>query len=418
MEKKTFRLLEILKPVFSKNGKQLIIGANGQEVEIGSAHFQNNKPVFFDLKGNEIKGAKALIQSNFDERSKLTNASVLKSADQDRSSLIQQFTINRRPVFLDLSGNIIDVEQGQAGGGGVLMAQNGSLVYYATIVNDVYAYFRTMQGSTVPAGLQFPITQAALTSVTNFARAHGKTLVDSNAMAIEVKSAWVEADGLPDKDKFIQMQATIPTYDKTDPNKWVPNGQKTVTLAMVGIHVVGSTLGHPEMLWGTFEHVSNDPDTTYNYNTASGTGTIVMSTGGNFVFCANGAASPFNQAHMRDSSGVIVPEPGFTISPSNTARLMPWGMVGTNASSNAELITINNSVRNMLVTGDLRINYVQTGTTWTIGGAAPNSSNQVGTNQLANTTMETYQPGSNCFDCHASNNTNVSHVFSAIKPLF
>jgi hypothetical protein len=67
-----------------------------------------------------------------------------------------------------------------------------------------------------------------------------------------------------------------------------------------------------------------------------------------------------------------------------------------------------------------------TGATWTIGGNAPNANNQVGTNKLANTTMETYQQGSdptkntglNCFGCHVTNTTDVSHVYPAIAPLF
>ena len=36
-------------------------------------------------------------------------------------------------------------------------------------------------------------------------------------------------------------------------------------LVMVGIHV-GSTKGHGEMVWGSFEHADNAPDATYKYN--------------------------------------------------------------------------------------------------------------------------------------------------------
>jgi len=432
MEKKTLRLLEILNPVISKTGKQLIQNGNGQAVEIGRAIFdKNKKPVFFDTKGVEIVGAKALIQSDLEGRSKLANPQVSKISEIDRVDLVQKFNIGRIPVFLDLNGNVIETEQGQADGS-VLMAQNGSLVYFITIANDVYAYFRTMQGTTVPfpSPVQFPTTPASLHSVTSFAAAHGKTLVDSNAMAIEVKSSWVEAAGLPDSNKFITMEAVVPTYDKTNPNDWKPNGHKTVLLAMVGMHVVGSVNGrsgvppfaspngHPEMLWGSFEHVSNTPDTTYDYTKASGTGNVPMNTSGNWVFCSNNASSPFNFAHMVDSSNDIVPVPGFTISPSNTLRVRPFGMPGSDAASNAEIITINNSVRSMLVAGDLRANYFQLGTIWTPGGAPATPTNGVGTSNLANSTMETYQLGSNCFDCHNSNTTDVSHVFSAIKPLF
>lgn len=431
MEKKTLRLLEILNPVISKNGKQLILNAAGQAVEIGSAKLiEGKKPVLFDLKGAEIKGPKAIIHSDFDEKTKLVNAKVLQRADFDNTDLVEKIVINGRPAFFDLNGNVINVETGQAGDGSVLMAQNGSLVYYITLANDVYAYFRTMQGASVPSGTKFPTNQTGLNSVIAFAAAHGKTFVDPNALAIEVKSSWVEAAGLPDSAKFITMMATVPTYDKSIANNWKPNGQKTVLLAMVGMHVVGavggagvppfaSPNGHPEMLWATFEHVSNTPDTSYTYTkTPSGTGSEPMSTAGSWVFCAAGAGEPFNVPHMRDSSGHIVIEPGFTISPSNTLRVMPFGMPGSSASSNAEIITINNSVRSFLINGDLRKNYIQTGTTWTIGGASPNGSNEVGTNHLANSTMETYQLGSNCFDCHGTNTTNVSHVFSDIKPLF
>ena len=97
---------------------------------------------------------------------------------------------------------------------------------------------------------------------------------------------------------------------------------------------------------------------------------------------------------------------------------MPFGMPSNTASSNAEIVTINNSVRSFLITGDLRQNYMQTGTTWTIGGAAPSGGNVVGTNKLANSTMETYQLKSNCLDCHVTNKTDVSFIFGNVKPLF
>lgn len=72
----------------------------------------------------------------------------------------------------------------------------------------------------------------------------------------------------------------------------------------------------------------------------------------------------------------------------------------------------------MLPSGDVRKNYMFTGATWTKFGAAPIEGNEVGTNKMANSTMETYQQGGNCFDCHTSNTTSVSHVFGPLKPLF
>ncbi|HEY4565003.1 MAG TPA: hypothetical protein VIJ36_18615, partial [Thermoanaerobaculia bacterium] len=108
-----------------------------------------------------------------------------------------------------------------------------------------------------------------------------------------------------------------------------------------------------------------------------------------------------------------------TISPSDTLRIKPFGMDGTSSTSNAEVISINNKVRSLLDPADVRRSYFHEGTTWTIFGADTTPvSNQVGTKKLANTTMETYSQGSNCFSCHGSNTTAVSHIFADIDPLF
>ena len=86
----------------------------------------------------------------------------------------------------------------------------------------------------------------------------------------------------------------------------------------------------------------------------------------------------------------------------------------------------------------MRTNYVMTGATWTENGAAPTGSFStgidVGTSQLANATMETFQQTStsfnafsnNCFSCHGTNQLQVSHMAcdpvhgctAGIQPLF
>ena len=176
------------------------------------------------------------------------------------------------------------------------------------------------------------------------------------------------------------------------------------------------------MLWATFEHVSNDPAAAYTYSrTPSGTTTIPQNTTGTWVFTSNGAAAPFNEHRMTmgGAGGAhVLPVAPFAIGPSNILRTMPWGMSGTSASSNAEVLSINNVVRSTLDAADLRRNYFHEGTTWTIFGAPPSAGNQVGTNKLENTTMETFNQGGNCFNCHGTNTTAVSHVFNSTKPLF
>jgi hypothetical protein len=425
IEKKSLRMLEVLPPVLSASGKQLILDAEGNELEIGSVKLaDNNRAVFTDISGREIKGPRALIQSKKDTSANaLTFMKKLRKLENfDRSGLVQKIKVDKKTLFLDLGGNFHETEQGQADGG-VLMAQNGSLVYYSLSVNNVFALYRTMQGATVPAGTSFPTTAADLASINAFAVANGKApVIDDIALAIEIKASWVEAAGLPDAEKFIKMKAIVPEYDKTNPDDWVPNGTKTVELALVGLHVVGSAAGHPELIWGTFEHQSNDPAADYTYKNTSNVNTNVpQNTTGNWVFCANGATGPFNQMRMMMGGADgkhIVSTPGFSIGPSNILKTMPWGLPGTNANGNAEVISTTTKVRSMLDPADLRGKYFQTGTTWTIGGAAPNAGNQVGTNKLANSTMETFAIGSNCFSCHLSNKTTVSHIFDDTKPLF
>jgi hypothetical protein len=425
MEKATFRLLEILPTVTSREGRQMVADQNGNQLEVRSARLVNGKPLLLDLNGQQIQGPRAILQPEFERK-------IQRLGAFDRTELIQRITLDDASVLsLDLFGTFPETEQGQADGR-VLMAQNGSLVYYALTVNNVFALYRTMQGATVPANTRFPVTQTDLDAITNFAAANGQPpVIDSEALAIEIKTAWIESSSLTDPSTFIQMKAIVPVYDTSNPNDWVQTGTKTTMLAMVGMHIVGSTgstnpansvnHGHPEMLWATFEHLSNGPSATYTYTkTPSGTGTVTQNTTGDWLFCSNGSAGPFNQPHIElGAPGHIVSVSPFTISPSDTRRERPWGLVGTTPVGNAEVISINNKVRSLLDPADVRKNYFHEGTTWTIFGANTSpSSNQVGTNKLSNTTMETYTQGGNCFNCHGSNTTAVSHIFDVTDPLF
>lgn len=423
LQKDSLRLLEVLPPVTAPSGRPLVQDPNGNEVEVADARIAAGRaPVLLDPVGREIKAPRALLRSKATPEPSAIERKLNQFDGFDRTELVQKLVLKDKFVLLDLFGNFHEAEQGQADGG-VLMAQNGSLVYYSLTVNNVFALFRTMQGASVPSGTKFPVNQAQLNTVLTFAAANGRApVIDSEALAIEIKASWVEAAGLVDANKFIQMKAIVPTYDKTNPNDWVPNGTQTLTLAMVGMHVVGSANGHPELLWATFEHVSNDPAAAFTYSKLpSGTTSVPQNTTGNWVFTANGAAAPFNQMHMQmggPSGDHIVAVSPFAISPSNVLRTMPWGLLGSNANGNAEVISINNVVRSTLDPADLRRNYFHEGTTWTIFGASPTAGNQVGTNKLENTTLETFNQGGNCFDCHGTNTTSVSHVFNGTKPLF
>lgn len=440
------RLLEV-RPVNPKLQAK-VRDVSGKIVPVVHVRLERGKPVLLDAKGAIIQATRPVIgKAPVNERPELNPL------------IVQKFIIDNIIIFIDPSLAVIDTEQGQADGS-VLEAQttaNGSLIYYATMVNDVYAYFLTgvKDGAiTTQTPNQFPTTPTDLANIEAFAVAHGKpatnTFPDPNALAIEVKSSWVLAAGLPNLGSYITMTATVPTYNQTSSGLWTPNGQQTVQLALVGMHVVGSTAGHPEMVWASFEHQFNTPLAPYSYNSqSSGVVNVNPPVSGTWLFTSSTATAVqpltltnFNQAHMSltgpptppattpPANSIQAVSP-FTISPSDTLRLQPFGLDGANTSSNTEVLSTNNQVQAMLSPGDVRGNYFLVGATWTPFGSNPvGAIPGVGTSLLANSTMETYEQGvTNCFSCHQNTGalpigpssvvtTQISHVFDAISPLF
>jgi hypothetical protein len=378
-----------------------------------------------------------------------------------------------------LNPAVINVEQSQADNS-VLEAQTGSLVYYITTVNDVYAFLKTgvADGDFSPVPTAFPTTQSDLNPITSFAASKGVTIQDPNALAIMVKSAWVLAAGLPNLSTYITTTATVPTYDTSNSSMWTQNGQQTVQLALVGIHVVGSTAGHREMIWATFEHFANAPRALYRY--VNNLGNLIEvdpdSAAMSWLFLAANAspAGPFNCQNMTYNPTGMPPGPptinatsgnpctSTTISPSNTIRWKPFGASPSQPpnpndgaianASNTEIISINNNIESMLPNPDVRNNYVMGGASWTALGVAPTCvfpngpsngpppnlcgtlvgnpmGNIVGTSLLDNATMETYEQGvdtshtpgataqKTCLDCHNFNTLSVSHDFQPLQPL-
>ena len=455
----------------------IVVNTQGERVQVAHAKLgRNGKPILLDAKGSVIQTL----------ASRGTNGTQgQKTAARIPAMIVAtRFTIDGIAIFTDPSLAVIDVEQGEADTNGVLEAQasaGGSLIYYATIVNDVFAYYVTgvadgkislVSDALCPptAGAPcFPTTGPQLNQIVSFATGH-TTFPDANALAIEVKSAWVAAAGLPNLGSYITMNATIPTYSPSVPppagtKTLTATGQQTVQLALVSMHVVGSAAGHPEMIWATFEHVNNAPAATYSYINTSGS-TVAVNQNVSLVPTIAGSSAPwlfsstsatsFNSQNMSSnafsSPATITANGTGTISPSDTIRWKAFGAssdVRPNpadssiAASNTEIIAINNSVQSMLAGGDVRTNYILTGATWTVLGGAPPTGGgasvascasvpasgcPVGTSALANTAMETYDQGkdttlanggSNCFVCHNGGNTTVvSHIFGAIKPLF
>jgi hypothetical protein len=433
-------IIEIVPPQLGETRKPLMLNEAGKKVEVAKvAVTPDKRAIFYDAAGTVIPQPKLILSAKL------------------RGARIGQrfFTADNTPIIVDPTGAVLDVSPGQAGSpSGVLLAQNGSVIYYSIVVNDVYAYFASgVNAGKLPVA-PFPTTQKELDGIQAYA---GQTFTDGNALAIEAKLSWIDAASLPDASTYITATMSVPVYDMSKPYLWTQTGTQEKTLALLGVHIVGSAAGHPEMIWSTFEHVGNAPNGSYQYtNTSNQTVTVPASTAGTWLLSKTDSSGPFNIMHANYDSGAvpsICAAPGTTISPSDTQRVYAFGVAPTGApnqedatpaAANTEVISINNSVLGQLMDGDVRKNYYFVGSTWTFGGFAPTGAYsdgakdprgaEIGTNFLANSTMETYHqavgssPGTNCFSCHNLGNTSstapgtpvttaVSHIFSQLQPL-
>jgi hypothetical protein len=393
-----------------------VLDAFGKKVKFSHVEISDNKARFMDLQGNPIPKARPeLVQGTH------------------KLPVVEKFIVGNRALFVDAFGDTIETGPGQADGG-VLIGQSRVPVYFSIVVNDVYAFYLTQKKLAGIANVdQFPSTQAELNDVAAFAQSKGQPLDDPNALAIEMKLAWVDTANLTNPGDYIQVKADIPVYTETTTSDWKTTTTKHATLALVGVHVVGSTAGQGEMIWSTFEHVGNTPNDAFQYLLNSGgTKTVARDTAGPWLFCKSGATDHFNEKTQifdrtsKDIKAIGGASP--TIQPTNAIRFMPWGAASSGntagfdpVKSNTEIVSANGSVIDQLIGGDVRKNYFLVGATWTSDGSVNGS--EVGTNQLANSTMETFIPQSsafdpnstNCFFCHGSG--NLSHIFRPTKPL-
>lgn len=401
----------------------------------------------------------------FNSAPEFYNISVATGSGDDAT---RTFLESDGPMLLGVRKTKTDseIELGQAGSGDVLISQKyvpdtnpeeNSLVYYGLHTNDVYALYLTgtkvdANGNPIPKGskttpaitsTQFPSTIPQLDDVNTFAHSYGYDIWDLDAMAIELKTSWIDAEVLDRQDlsKYVLSEAVVPIFDRSNPQKWTVNGDGPKTLALVGMHVVGTVNGHPEMIWSTFEHVANVPDATYTYSTSSGTGTKNYDSSGTWNFTPTNAPMPttITSDAALDGSGAIVSQNDLDIGPLTNVRADPWGDDQSDSSTlgnTTDLVSINVSVLSQLAEGDIRGNYIQTGGIWTSEGQIPPGYPDVapsylrGSLNLANTTMETFfqfhndAPNAfnpqNCFGCHGTQGTpavEISHIYDELLPL-
>lgn len=204
----------------------------------------------------------------------------------------------------------------------------------------------------------------------------------------------------------------------------VPNGVfEKVKVALVGLHVVGYTVNHPEFLWATFEHNANAPRvpdntfsttgsdskdyTFYNANTSYADVNIQNSDPATLTYDFNtGKFTPVTQVVLQNKTGGET-NPG---GPQNIEAL----------NQSAQAFLNSQTDPNKKAFGA----YNLIGTVWFNAGtftADSDQTNAVGSVNLANSTAETFVQAAsftsqknvqNCFMCH----NGQSYISSGYPP--
>jgi hypothetical protein len=136
--------------------------------------------------------------------------------------------------------------------GNMLVAQNGYPVYASVHMNK--SYFDTARKNLIVTG--------------GYQSQPQNSYFDVGAAVF--KATWLRLDqAQPPPTGAYTTQAQVPVLQTVvTPGlvtiQPVPGKFVTVTVALIGLHVVGHTVNHPEFLWGTFEHKLNSPATPDN----------------------------------------------------------------------------------------------------------------------------------------------------------
>lgn len=243
----------------------------------------------------------------------------------------------------------------------------------------------------------------------------------------EIKTAWKQLTASDDATKYFVMEADI------------QGGPGLEKLGLIGFHLAIATDLHPEMIWSSYEHISNSPECN-NPGEANQTWSFASA-----ACIKNPSSCTLNTAVTVDKISGHAPTEICTVHPGGTAVGDP--KYDKNAAALNDLnIQINAFLAELAPSSPMAVwkNYKNVGALWVSDITQPSNdpvtgaalvSNQRGSLRMANTVMETdYQDGfkgavapqeysSNCFGCHNYTvdpyypntgphaNFDVSHIF-------
>ena len=335
---------------------------------------------------------------------------VSEPAEESACANVDETTGHRR-IFLIRRAKSQGAETAQAGSKGILVDQAANVTYYEQYFNPGFASFVHR------CNLDILACQNA-EAAANLRTPEG---------SLGMKASWRP---IARQDPNYRRFHTIRNVTVEDPQtgKCVRRD-----MALVGMHLVYATAGHPELIWATFEHVANGPDGP----------------------CAPGKATrppagydnwTYNNAKSTDCGKVNLwpdpdaPNPPYP--PTQAFRNWPHGNNPGNAQGKDHIRVIqslNRSAAGALPADSVWKNYYLIGSVWTAKGALPavqpsasDPGNLAGSTLLANLTMETFTQTPNplvpaevqensCLFCHntvadARRSFKVSHAFNNSDP--
>ncbi|HEV2172761.1 MAG TPA: hypothetical protein VGR71_04300 [Nitrospira sp.] len=229
--------------------------------------------------------------------------------------------------------------------------------------------------------------------------------------ALDVKSAWMDMTGIPDAQRSRYYTRSAMVLDPRTPT----NPCTTITVGLVGLHIVQKTPSRPQWIWSTFEQVDNVPPTpgangTFGFNDGKGTPSPLT------------LPPPQN----KDPNGGFPPNSWASPTVYNVVRIKPIDSQGNGTPNTSTQAT--NAKYQQALSGTVWQFYQLVMTQWPLqlnppnpippaqSGFPPNTF--PGTNAVSafsNTTLETWDQfsiGTGCMACHTLTQKNTDFLWS------
>ncbi len=181
------------------------------------------------------------------------------------TDLIKQVTPHMELIQVPQGTTVVLQEINQAGTNNPILKTNpnynsgtSETVYYSIHMNNLM-YKSGLSFAAMIANKQVPASNDSTFPVGSF----------------ELKAAWVPVSAIPtgkQSDYYITTASLSSDAGKTFSN---------VSVALIGMHVVGVVQNHPEFIWATFEHDDLAPNYDWSANSASSTADKMLFAAGN-----------------------------------------------------------------------------------------------------------------------------------------